>query len=263
MLDGFVIAGNTIERMPLETTKGKMHALKKHYLIILVSILVHLLLALLLFVIAEKPQIKEIKVAKKAINSYLYKMPAKPIVKQILPKKAELKKEENQQASEQIKLLSAVTPAPSLAIKAVKAVKAVKVNPETATKKTVQATFSAYQQLNSLRSAINEKMMVDELSELQQFRSPSVMHGEQASVPHSAIPLTPEQEREKKTTRMSDDISITKYDNGICTIERKQMLGSPIEGSSSAFACGESKFDKSFREHIKKVQEKLLPVKNK
>jgi len=257
VLDGFVIAGNTIERMPLETTKGKMHALKKHYLIILVSILVHLLLALLLFFIVEKPQIKEIKVAKKAINSYLYKMPAKPIVKQILPKKAELKKEENQQASEQIKLVSAVTPTPSLAVKAVK------VNPETATKKTVQATFSAYQQLNSLRSAINEKMMADELSELQQFRSPSMMHGEQASVPHSAIPLTPEQEREKKTTRMSDDISITKYDNGICTIERKQMLGSPIEGSSSAFACGESKFDKSFREHMNKVQEKLLPVKNK
>jgi len=257
VLDGFVIAGNTIERMPLETTKGKMHAFKKHYLVILVSILVHLLLALLLFVIAEKPQIKEIKVAKKAINSYLYKMPAKPIVKQILPKKAELKKEENQQASEQIKLVSAVTPAPSLAIKAIK------VNTETATKKTVQATFSAYQQLNSLRSAINEKMMADELSELQQFRSPSMMHGEQISVPKLAIPLTPEQERERKATRMSDDISITKYDNGICTIERKQMLGSPIEGSSSAFACGESKFDKSFREHIKKVQEKLLPVKNK
>ena len=94
---------------------------------------------------------------------------------------------------------------------------------------------------------------------VQQFRSPSVMHGEQIPVPHSQYKLTPEQERESKTTRMSDDISITKYDNGICTIERKQFLGSPIEGSISAFACGESKFDKSFREHMKKVQEKIMP----
>jgi len=47
---------------------------------------------------------------------------------------------------------------------------------------------------------------------------------------------------------MSNDISITKYDNGICTIERTQFLGSSVEGSSSAFACGKNKFDKSFRE---------------
>ena len=53
---------------------------------------------------------------------------------------------------------------------------------------------------------------------------------------------------------MSNDISITKYDNGICTIERTQFLGSSVEGSSSAFACGKNKFDKNFREHMNKYK---------
>ena len=90
----------------------------------------------------------------------------------------------------------------------------------------------------------------------------SVMHGEQIPVPHSNKQLTPEQEREKNTTKMSDDISITKYDNGICIIEREQFLGSPVEGSSSVFFCGKSKFDQSFREHMKKVQKKLIQLNN-
>ena len=253
MLDGFVIAGNTIERMSLEATKGKERFLRKHYFAIAVSIVVHLLLVLLLFFIAAKPQIKEIKTSKQAIDSYLYKMPIKRIVKPIA-RQAPPKKAEQREVIEQKKPAPDVTSIAPLAVKA---------NTETKTKKVVQTTFSAYQQLDNLRRTINEKMMADELSELQQFRSLSLMHSQQESIPHSVIPLTPEQEREIKTTRMSDDISITKHDNGICTIERKQMLGSPIEGSSSAFACGESKFDKSFREHIKKVQEKLLPINNK
>jgi len=118
VLDGFVIARNTVEQVSLDAAKGKIHAFKKHSLVILVSIVVHLLLALLLFFIAAKPQIKEIKTTKQAIHSYLYKMPAMPVVKPVRPKKA------------------------------VKTVGSAKVNIETATKKTVQATFSAYQQLN-------------------------------------------------------------------------------------------------------------------
>jgi hypothetical protein len=131
--------------------------------------------------------------------------------------------------------------------------------PTSKSQKPVQASFSAYKQLDSLRSSINEQIMAQEFTERQQFRSPSIMHGEQIPVPHSNIQLTPEQKKEIKTTKMSNDISITKYDNGICAIEREQFLGSPVEGSSSAFACGESKFDKSFREHMKKVREKVMP----
>ncbi len=256
MLDGFVIKGNTIAQLPLAAAKGKMHVLKRPYFAISISIFVHLLLALLLFFMAEKQQRKEVKTVKQAIDSYLYKMPAKPVIKE----QEKVKTEAQQTPIEQSKAAPPVTSISSLPVKSVKPVKA---KLKTETKKTIQTTFSAYQQLNSLRSSINEKIMVDELSKRQQFRSPSVMHGEQVPVPHANEQLTPEQEREKNTTRMSDDISITKYDNGICTIERKQMLGSPIEGSSSAFACGESKFDKSFRAHMQKVRDKIMSAKSK
>lgn len=127
----------------------------------------------------------------------------------------------------------------------------------------VKASFSSYQQLDKLRSAINKQVMTEELAELQQFRSASTMHGKQVPVPHSTLQLTPQQKLEQNTTHMSDAISITKYDNGLCTLERKQFLSSPIEGSHSAFACGESKFDKGFREHMKKVQYKYTPIVRK
>jgi hypothetical protein len=83
------------------------------------------------------------------------------------------------------------------------------------------------------------------------------MHGKQIPVPHSIQNLTPAQEKEKNTIRMSDNISITRLGNGYCTIERKQFNGSPVPASSSGFACGESDFDKSFKAHMKKVNDKI------
>ena len=74
--------------------------------------------------------------------------------------------------------------------------------------------------------------------------------------------LTPEQVREKNTTKVSSDISIIKNDNGTCIIEREQFLGSPVEGSTSVFSCGESKFDRDFREHMKKIQDKIAPQRS-
>lgn len=263
MLDGFIIKGNVLEQTSLEAAKVKTHILKRHYLAISVSIVVHLLLALLLFLMAEKQQPKQVKITKKAIKSYLYKMPSKPIIKQVI--KEEVKEERKVKPKKIIEKSKAVpvSSTHTSSVKPIKPVKPAKPKAESETKKTVQATFSAYKQLNSLRNSINEKIMSDELSELQQFRSSSVMHGDQIPVPSSTIQLTPEQARDKRTTRMSDDISITKYDNGICTIERKQFLGSPVEGSTSAFSCGESKFDKSFRAHMQKVRDKIMPAKNK
>ena len=268
MLDGFVIEGDVLEQAPLKAAKGKTHAIKRHYLTILVSVFVHLFLALLLFFTAEKYQPKQVEIINKAIKSYLYEMPAKPVVvKQAAEEvkvkdKEKLKIEIKPEALESNNITTNVTSTVSLSSKPKSEPKSkLSTKTKTKTKKPIQATFSAYKQLNSLRNSINEKIMADELSDLQQFRSPSVMHGEQVPVPHSTEQLTPEQKREKNTTKMSDDISITKYDNGICTIERKQFLGSPVEGSSAAFACGESKFDKSFREHMKKVRDKIIAVK--
>jgi len=269
VLDGFVIEGKDIEQAPIKEAKGKPPVLKRHFLAISVSVIVHLILALLLFFISEKHQPKQVKITSKAIKSYLYKMPPKPVIdvpkaiqeppEKIIAKeeiKTELKPKVLQQESANKAEVIKETPLKMNEVSEASSL-------EKPSQKAVQATFSSYKQLDSLRDSINKKIIEQGVSEYQQFRSPSVMHADQIPVPHSTLQLTPEQEREKKTTKMSDDISITKYDNGLCTIERKQFLGSPVEGSTSAFACGESKFDKSFRDHMKKVRDKIMPETNK
>jgi len=268
VLDGFVIEGNVIEQVPLKAAKVKIHVLKRHSLAISVSVFVHILLAFSLFFVAEKQQPLQVITTKKAIKSYLYKMPSKPVIVEPmtvkkLPEEVKAKEEiKIEKKSEELKQEN-VNQAVSIKENNLKVGEASKtsslIKPKSITKKAAQATFSSYKQLDSLRNSINKKIIEQAVSDFQQFRSPSVMHGDQIPVPHSSEQLTPEQEREKRTTRMSNDISITKYDNGICTIEREQFLGSPVEGSSSAFACGESKFDKNFREHMQKVRDKITP----
>jgi hypothetical protein len=263
VLDGFIIEGNVLERTPLDEVKVKAHPFKRHYLAILVSIAVHFLLAFLLFFFAEEQQPKQVKITQKAIKSYLYKMPSKKVTVESLatkkvPEKNRVKKEVKlKKKPDVLESSKVVTNEPSTVSLPSKSKSISKIQ------KPIQATFSSYKQLDSLRNSINEKIISQGVTEFQQFRSPSVMHGEQIPVPHSTKKLSPEQEREKNITKMSDDISITKYDNGLCTIERKQFIGSPVEGSIAAFACGESKFDKGFRDHMKKVRNKIMPVKNK
>ena len=267
MLDGFVIKGNELEQVSSKAIEVNTNAPQRNYTSIAISVFVHLLLACLLVFIAENEQVKPEKNVKKAIKTYLYyiptkKMPTKkvelkPVIqelkieenkempKQNPPTEVEIKKEENKSIVKPKETNTSITQVePNLKPKA---------------QKPTQASFSSYKQLKNLRSVINDKAMAKELAELQQFRSPSAMHGAQTAVPHSFAKLTPEQERHKSTIKMSNDISITKNEDGSCTIDREQFLGSPVEGSSSSFACGESKFDKSFREHMKKVQEKLMP----
>jgi len=245
VLDGFIIEGNVLDQDSIRSANVKINPLKKNYPAILVSVLVHLVLVSLLFFFAEKQHLKLIEITPKAIKSYLYKMP----IKKVVVKQEELKSENKaKSAIEKTQKLKKIEQ------KTVSSTQPLSTNIEDKIQKTVKATFSPYKQFDNLRQSINEKMMAQEVSARQQFRSPSVMHGKQIPVPRSYKILSPEQEREQKTTLMSNDISITKYDNGICTIEREQFLGSPVEGSSSAFACGESKFDKSFREHMNKYK---------
>lgn len=122
-------------------------------------------------------------------------------------------------------------------------------------------SLSSHRSLANLRNTINQQLAEDTFKEHTQVRSASVMHADQIPVPHSTVPLTVE-EKHEKTTSKSHTQSITKNDNGTCTIVREQILGSPVEASVSSFSCGESKFDKSFREHMKKVNEKFVTYKS-
>jgi hypothetical protein len=250
--------------------------LKGPYTAITVSVLVHLLLLIALVYSSNKPPtvIKEEKVKSTAIKSFLYTAP-----KKIAAKKVELKKTPPQKI---IKNKPATSPQPQKIVKeipvkpvtktattpAVKPATRIKpsqvtnaVKSETVTTKNKvsgksRGGFSSYDRLSRLRNKLNNQQRDNAFAELTQRRSASIMDGEPFPVPKTTVPLTLEQQYEKNTSK-SHVGSITKNDNGTCTIHREQILGSPVEATTSSFACGESKFDKSFREHMQKVQVKL------
>ncbi len=260
--------------------------LNGRYTIFFISALFHALLVVILFVMPVN-QIKELeKTPVKAIKSYLYKKPLplkkaqkilppieiiqkeadaqKAVPSKALPRKTEIsnqkksqdknKNKEKKTTKNEEKPLATLKPT---AVKKPSVAKTVKDKKSPV----INATFSAHSQLNKLQATIQKQMIEQDFQQRQQHQSASIMHAQQAPVNHSVTHLTLEQEKEKNTKRMSDNISITKNDNGTCTINREQFLGSPVPGSSSSFFCGESKFDKSFREHMKKVQDKLRPTK--
>ncbi len=122
--------------------------------------------------------------------------------------------------------------------------------------------FSVQSHLSKLRNTIDNQIVAEEMQQLQAVRSASVMHKAQKPVPHTFVPLTTEQKIEKNTIRMDGSISIIKGDDGTCTIIREAFPGSPVPASVSSFSCGESKFDKSFREHMARVRAKTMSITN-
>jgi hypothetical protein len=243
---------------------------------ILLSIFLHiLLLAALIYSSINAPKkIQQTEQKFTTIKSFLYKQPKKIIVK-TLPR---LNKAEHKavMTAEPIKPASAPTKTQKpfvkdvqIAIKkpAIKAKQPIRKTAQAqqshiaakAQKTAIKASFSSYDSLSQLRSSVEEKHREQAFNEIIQQRSASIMDAAQLPVPHTTVPLTSEQKYQKNTST-SHVGAITKNDNGTCTIHRQQILGSPVEATTSIFACGESKFDKNFREHMQKVQAKL-PIK--
>ena len=124
--------------------------------------------------------------------------------------------------------------------------------------KKVSIAQKALSQLKDLPKQLQQQSIDQELYQHFRHKSPSVMHGQPTAVPNSVMPLTQAQQKQQNTQRLSDDISITKSDNGSCFIEQ-DLTSVGIEGvkAISMFNCGESKFDKNFRQHMKAVSKKL------
>lgn len=129
-------------------------------------------------------------------------------------------------------------------------------------KPAVKGNFSSYERLSRLRERVQKQQREQAFNQVIQQRSVSIMDADPLPVPHTIVPLTREQQYQKNTST-SHTGSITKHDNGTCTIYREQVLGSPVEATTSKFTCGESKFDKNFREHMQKVKNKFkTPLTN-
>ena len=250
--------------------------LKGPYTAIIVSVLVHLLLLTALVYSSKNPpiEIKKEKVKTTSIKSFLYTAPKKIVVTKVEPKKSPPKKviEKKSVKSAQPQKIVKKNPVkpvnkpatkptakPTSKVKPVQVTNAVKSETVTTKNKVSgesRGSFSSYDRLSRLRNKLKNQQRDQAFTELTQQRSVSIMDGDPFPVPKTIVPLTQEQ-KYNKTTNNNHTGSITKNDNGTCTIHREQILGSPVEATTSSFACGESKFDKSFREHMQKVQAKL------
>jgi len=113
-------------------------------------------------------------------------------------------------------------------------------------------------QLQRLRSKLNPNSVSNTDNPYQSDQPPSIFNTDVKTVPHS-VPLKDKAKiRDKNTKNMGAGITITQGDDGRCSITQDLSAYGLNEGSSRQFfSCGESTFDKSFREHMKKVKVKL------
>lgn len=121
-----------------------------------------------------------------------------------------------------------------------------------------KSKLDSFTQLQRLRSKLNQNSVSNTANPYQSYQPPSIFNTDVKTVPHSVPLKDKEQARDKNTKNMGAGIAMTKGDDGRCSITQDLSAYGLSEGSSTQFfSCGESKFDKSFREHMKKVKNKL------
>lgn len=253
--------------------------LNGRYTAVFISAGLHLLILIALIYSSANNELPLKKIdTKPAIKSYIYR-PVKPptkaiVIPQVKPKteakkinitkpkietpKPDEKKQKNTEETTKVTQPNSIKKAPikvnTAEIKEDKKLLAGPPLPDSPKK----TKLSPRDRLSRLRSSINNSLVNDAYKEHTQIRSASIMDGDQIPVPHSTKQFTAEEVYKKNTVRSGHN-TITKNKNGGCTIHREQMIGSPIEATTSGFACGESEFDKNFREHMQKVRDKTMP----
>lgn len=248
--------------------------LKGPYTAIIASVILHLLLLLvLIYGATQQPRIiKQEKPKVKSIKSFLYSTPKKRVNEPATIPKETVDRKTPQKQVASSEPVSSETPTTVITKPPAKPVSEITLKPlspqitnavksETVTTKNKvsglsRGKFSSYDRLSRLREKLANQQRDQAFTEITQPRSNSVLDPEPFPVPKTIVPLTVEQQK-KLNTSSSHVGSITKNDNGTCTIYREQILGSPVHATTASFACGESKFDKSFREHMEKVQAKF------
>ena len=107
-----------------------------------------------------------------------------------------------------------------------------------------------------LEQQVTQDVQSSEFERFERYRQGDVMAGKHIPVPHSVVPLSPEEKRKQATSDLGG-FQIIKGDDGNCTlVEDLSYLGLDIK-ARSGFSCGESKFDRNFRQHMEKTFEKM------
>ena len=225
---------------------------------ILISLIFHIAIFALLYNHKMTPPTSN-QTEKLAIKSYLYVKPKeakKPLSIPVTPNKpVEIVEEKSvlEQEQENMPKQSEVPPEQGPQIE-----KPLDAQTTAHQKGPKSRSFSSYKSLQSLRKSLDEKVKNQAYSNYSRQKSASILDGQPELIPHSVIKPDAEEIKEQNTIQLSSDIAIRKKDDGTCIIEQ-DLSNVGIEGHKavSMFECGESKFDKGFREHMKKVAKKL------
>lgn len=235
------------------------------------SLLIHLLIILLLLLTqsTDKPKFKKQK-AKPAIKSFLYRAPKiETAIKKVLDEPSEVivaiktepvSKDQLPPSAKQ-DLVTETKPVDKSETSNPTLLPASNDKPMPIPRpapKLPKSKLDSFTKLQRLRSKLNRSAITSANNPYQRYQPPSAFNTQGKAVPHSVPLKDEEKEREKNTNNIGAGIAITKSDDGTCSITQDMSAYGLSEGSSTQyFNCGESKFDKSFREHMKKVKTKL------
>ncbi|WP_206485001.1 hypothetical protein [Thalassotalea sp. G2M2-11] len=242
---------------------------KKHYHYACYAILLH---AMLLWIISQTlviPIPQQLK--PKAITSYLYQAPAKqppPVESQSTTD--EPINTENTASIEHTEMNESVTVSDELTAKKEKNQQAPSKSQQNADKALNPAItqqksetqkyhrFSPSQQLQALSQSLDNQNISEQVFEYSRKKSPSIMHGTPKLVPHSKKQPSTDEKISQATQQLTSGMKIIKGDNGSCVIER-DLSSVGMEGITvlEGFSCGQTKFEKNFNAHMKKVLKKL------
>lgn len=117
--------------------------------------------------------------------------------------------------------------------------------------------YNSMQSLSLLKDKINQQIINQEIYNYSKPNTGSVMLGTPNYVPHSFVENTEKKTIDSTDTQVGNGFSVTKNDNGTCTLtEDLSIIG--LQGkTTSSFGCGLSKEEKNFKNHMKNVLKKL------
>jgi hypothetical protein len=234
--------------------------INKPYFAFTLSFTAHLILALLLLKVTVARFESKPATTIKAIQSYLYKKP-KALPKVVAITSKTLPKSHKTSENKKVKTKVIKSSTQKAALKPIHENEQHIQNKLDQLQKSSRSknslSFSALSQLKQLKANINDSIISEELSYQQRPRSLSVFSDLPAPVQHSQKKIGTIEKREKMTTNYSSNISITKGDNGNCTLkEDLTSVGMAGITALSGFKCGQTKMEKMYNAHMNVVLKK-------
>jgi len=111
--------------------------------------------------------------------------------------------------------------------------------------------------LSRLKDKINQQIIKQEMYNYSKPNTGSVMHGTPTYVPHSFVENAKRKAIGSTPSQVGNGFSITKGDDGNCTLT-EDLSNIGLQGkTTSSFGCGKSKDEKAFNRHMKNVRKKL------